>query len=155
LEYYLLEIVAVFAERMLLVMLFLPFSALDKIVNFEAAIAQAAQIISYRWLARFLILSGLAIEAVMSLCILTGICDRLAALILAGYCIVTAVLWKRFWIQSDFRLKGKSSGRDMFWDFLKNIALAGGFLILAIGTTPSSVDHFFNKPLDSSNPYTR
>ncbi|MBZ9889209.1 hypothetical protein LB559_14805 [Mesorhizobium sp. BR1-1-3] len=52
---------------------------------------------------------------------------RLAALILAGYCLVTALLWKQFWRRPDFRLKGRSEARDVFWDFLKNLALAGGF----------------------------
>jgi putative oxidoreductase len=71
----------------------------------------------------------------MSLAILTGIADRLAAFILAGYCVVTAMLWKQFWKAPDFRLKGDSRGREVFWDFLKNLALAGGFLLLAFGTT--------------------
>jgi putative oxidoreductase len=32
----------------------------------------------------------------MSLAVLTGVADRLAALILAGYCLLTALLWKQF-----------------------------------------------------------
>ena len=38
-----LSMVVVFAARALLVMLFLPFSALDKILNFKQAVGQAAE----------------------------------------------------------------------------------------------------------------
>jgi putative oxidoreductase len=43
-----------------------------------------------------MIVGGLGIEIVMSLAILTGMADRMAALILAVYCIVTAIVWKPF-----------------------------------------------------------
>jgi uncharacterized membrane protein YphA (DoxX/SURF4 family) len=85
---------------------------------------------------------------------LTGIADRLAAFILACYCIVTAMLWKQFWRKRDFRWKGKSQGRELFWDFLKNLAIAGGFLLLAFGTDPEGVQRFLANPLSSSHPYT-
>jgi putative oxidoreductase len=96
---------------------------------------------------------GFGIELVMSLAILTGIADRLAALILAGYCMLTALLWKQFWKAPDFRLKGQSRGRDVFWDFLKNLALSGGFLLLALGSDASGVRRFWNHPFSSSHPY--
>jgi putative oxidoreductase len=89
----------------------------------------------------------------MSLAILVGVADRLAALILAGYCVVTALLWKQFWTEPDFRLKGKSDGREVFWDFLKNVALAGGFLLLAFGSNAAGVGSFLHHPLASSHPY--
>jgi putative oxidoreductase len=89
----------------------------------------------------------------MSVGILTGVADRLAALILAGYCAITAFLWKQFWKKPDFKLQGTSFGRDTFWDFLKNLALAGGFLMLAFGATAGGVDAFFDAPLASSHPY--
>jgi putative oxidoreductase len=144
----------VFVERVLLVALFLPFSALDKILNFEAAAEQAAQVIASRALAIFLILSGLAIEILMSLAILTGVLDRIAAFVLAFYCIVTALLWKQFWKKPDFGLKGASQGRELFWDFLKNFALAGGFLVLAFGPNVDSFNDFMSHPLSSSHPYS-
>ncbi|HEX3673518.1 MAG TPA: DoxX family protein [Rhizomicrobium sp.] len=148
-----LSILVAFAVRCLLVGLFLPFSALDKVLNFGDAVDQAAQAISSRVLATILILCGLGVEVVMSICILTGVADRLAAFILAGYCIVTALLWKQFWKTPDFRLKGKSQGRDVFWDFLKNFALAGGFLLLAFGANASGVTRFVSNPFASSHPY--
>jgi len=152
-ETVLLSIAVAFVARCLLVLLFLPFSAMDKVINHRAAVAQARLGVGWAALAPIMLFAGLAIEVVMSLAILTGIADRLAALILAGYCIVTAVLWKQFWKTPDFRLKGASHGRDIFWDFLKNIALAGGFLMVTIGATASGVHRFLSHPLDSSRPY--
>jgi putative oxidoreductase len=137
----------------MLVCLFLPFSALDKVLNFRAAIDQASQAIPNRAFASLLIAGGFCIEVFMSLAILTGVADRLAALILAGYSLITALLWKRFWTQPDFRLKGASKGRDVFWDFLKNAALAGGFLLLAFGSNGSGAQRFLHHPLASTHPY--
>lgn len=148
-----LSIVAIAIVRCLLVLLFLPFSALDKILNFEAAIGQAAQATRSRQLAMLLILCGFGIEVLMSLAIVSGIFDRLAALVLACYCIVTALLWKRFWREPDFRLRGPSRGRDLFWDFWKNLALAGGLLVLALGTSADAARRFWHDPLVSTHPY--
>jgi putative oxidoreductase len=148
-----LAILVAFSVRCLLVGLFLPFSALDKVLNFRAAIDQASQAIPNRSFAGPLIAGGFCIEVFMSLAILTGIADRLAALILAGYCLITAILWKQFWNEPDFRLKGPSGGREVFWDFLKNFALAGGFLLLAFGFDAAGVNRFLHHPLVSSHPY--
>ena len=148
-----LSIFVIFAVRCLLVVLFLPFSALDKILNFKQAVAQAEQAARSSSLATILILCGFGVEVLMSLAILTGIVDRLAALILAAYCIVTALLWKQFWRTTDFRLKGESAARELFWDFLKNLGLAGGFLLLTFGADVSGVRRFLDNPLASSHPY--
>jgi putative oxidoreductase len=149
----LLSIFVALATRCLLVMLFLPFSALDKILNFKEAVGQASEAARSGSLATILILCGFGVEVFMSLAILTGVADRLAAFVLAGYCVVTAALWKQFWRAADFRLRGASRGRDVFWDFLKNLALAGGFLLLAFGADASGVTHFLDNPLASSHPY--
>jgi putative oxidoreductase len=134
------------------VLLFLPFSALDKALNWKAALGQAAQSAPAA-VAPLLILCGLAVEIFMSAAVLTGVLDRLAALVLAAYCVVTAVLWKRFWRTPDFRLRGPSQGREVFWDFLKNLAVAGGFLMVTFGTTAQGVADFVAHPLASSHPY--
>jgi putative oxidoreductase len=149
----LLSIVVVFGSRALLVLLFLPFSALDKILNFKQAVGQAADAIPNRSLAIIMIFAGLGVEVLMSSAVLTGIADRMAALVLAFYCIVTASLWKQFWNAPDFRLRGPSHGREIFWDFLKNIALAGGFLALAFGPSAAGLQDFLTHPLASSHPY--
>ncbi|HEY2417818.1 MAG TPA: DoxX family membrane protein [Steroidobacteraceae bacterium] len=143
----------VLAVRCLLVALFLPFSALDKILNARQAVEQCRQTIPSRSLATVLIVLGFGIEVTMSLAILTGVFDRLAAVILAGYCLLTALLWKPFWKAPDFRLRGPSAGREVFWDFLKNFALAGGFLLLAFGSDAAGVRRFWAHPLASSRPY--
>jgi putative oxidoreductase len=147
------SILVAFAVRLLLVLLFLPFSALDKILNFQGAVGQAKEAVASRRGATGLILIGLFVEIVMSLGVLTGIADRAAAFILAGYCGVTALLWKQFWKPGDFWAGSDSRGRGLFWDFLKNFALAGGFLLVTFGTGAATVEAFFADPLASSHPY--
>ncbi len=150
---HLLSICIEIVSRGMLVALFLPFSALDKVLNFKQAVGQASEAVAHQGIAAVLIVGGLCIEIVMSAGILTGIADRLAAVILAGYCAATALLWKQFWKKPDFKLRGVSLGRDTFWDFLKNLALAGGFLMLAFGATAGGVQAFLDAPLASSQPY--
>jgi putative oxidoreductase len=148
-----LPILLAFLARLLLVLLFFPFSALDKILNFSLATQQAEAGAPSPGFARLLIVCGLCVEVVMSLGVLTGVADRFAALVLALYCIVTALLWKQFWREPDFRLAGVSKGRELFWDFLKNLAVAGGFLMLAFGASAPSAQAFLDAPFASSHPY--
>ncbi len=144
--------VATLAVRYLLVMLFFPFSALDKILNFRGAVGQAREI-APGGLAAGLILVGVMVEILMPLAILTGTADRAAGLVMAGYCMVTALLWKQFWKPGDFWQGGDSKGRGLFWDFLKNFSLAGGFLLL-IFSANGTVGEFLAHPFASSHPYT-
>jgi len=144
---------AVFVARFLLVMLFLPFSLLDKTINFRGAVGQARQI-APGGLAVLLILLGMAVELLMPLAILTGTADRAAGLVMAGYCVVTALLWKRFWEPGDFWRAGESRARDLFWDFLKNCSLAGGFLVLVAGAHGTAAS-FLAHPFASSHPYAQ
>ncbi|MEO8811235.1 MAG: DoxX family protein [Rhodanobacter sp.] len=148
------SVIVSFVIRLAMVALFLPFSAMDKVLNTGAAVEQAKKTVHSQTLAWILIGAGMFVEVVMSAAVLTGFFDRLAAVILAGYCAVTALLWKQFWATGDFRLKGPSKGRDVFWDFLKNFAVAGGFLILATGGTAYGVKHLVLHPLSSSHPYS-
>ncbi len=143
------SIAVTFLERLALVLLFLPFSALDKIMNFRGAEKQAAEFSQAA--APLLIGIGVCVEVFGSLCILTGFADRLAAFVVGGYCGVTALLWKRFWAQGDFWAGGK--GRDLFWDFLKNFALGAGFMFITFGTGPADVAGFLRQPFSSSSPY--
>lgn len=142
------------ALRYLLVLLFLPFSALDKILNFNGAVAQAREAIPSDAAARLAIVAALCIEIIMPLGILTGVADRLAALIMAGYCGITALLWKQFWKPGDFWSAGSSRARDLFWDFLKNLSLAGGFLLITFGTEAGQVGALLSHPQLSSHPYS-
>jgi putative oxidoreductase len=142
------------AIRVGMVLLFLPFSALDKVLNFRGAVGQARQAAPNTAVATGLILAGLFVEVFMSLGIVTGIADRACAFVLAGYCGVTALLWKQFWKPGDFWSSNSGQGRTLFWDFLKNLALGSGFLLITFGTGAASVGHFFAHPLSSSQPYT-
>jgi putative oxidoreductase len=83
-----------FLVRLALVALFLPFSALDKVLNFRDAVRQASEVSVV--LAPILVLGGLGLEVLASLGILTAIADRLAAFVLSGNCVLTALLvWTR------------------------------------------------------------
>ena len=139
--------------RVLLILLFFPFSALDKVVNFRAALAQAGKQARGRGWGTALVAAGLCVEVFMSLGVLSGIDDRACAAVLGVYCIVTAVLWKQFWRLPDFRLVGPSQGRETFWDFLKNLAVAGGFFALALGPNATTAAEFFDAPFASHHPY--
>ena len=141
---------ATFAMRYLLVSLFFPFSALDKIINFEGAVEQAETLLPEPVPAKGMILAGLFVEVAMPVAILTGVADRAAALVMAGYCGATGVLFKQFWRPGDFWRAGDSKGRDLFWDCMKNFSLAGGFLLLAFGGKGYGVRDFARDPLASS-----
>ena len=116
------------ASRICLVCLF-PASALDKIRHRRQALAQARS--GPLPDAPLLIDAGTVIETVAPLCIVTGRFDRPAAFVLAGFCLVTAVGYHRFWTYDDLRAPGKSKGRDEMWEFLKNFGLIGGLLAVA------------------------
>lgn len=140
------------ALRYTLVSLFLPASALDKVFNHEAAVQHAEQMFPPA-IARLMVLAGIGIEVGGPLAILTGKADRAAALGMAGYCVATAVLFKRFWEPGDFWKKGESKARETLWDFLKNVSLAGGFLLITFGTRAAEMDDFKRDPFGSTRPY--
>ena len=148
-----LSVVIAFVVRMMLVLLFLPFSALDKTLNFSGARRQAAEAVGANAVASALVALGLFVEVFMSLGVVTGVADRACAFVLAGYCGVTALLWKQFWRPGDFWASSSGQGRSLFWDFLKNFALAGGFLLVAFGTRADDVASFVAHPFQSSHPY--
>ena len=141
------------AVRCGLVLLFLPFSALDKVFGFRHAVAQAQQVFKPRGLAVGALLCALAIEVFMSLGVITGIADRACALVLAGYCAATALLYKRFWAQGDFWSDPDGKGRGLFWDFLKNLSLGAGFLLIVVGPGGDGLQPFLDHPFASSQPY--
>jgi putative oxidoreductase len=148
-----LSIALTAAIRIFLVLLFLPFSALDKVINFKGAVAQAQEAVANPAIAAGLVITGLCVEIFMSLGVVTGVADRACAFVLAGYCGVTALLWKQFWKPGDFWQSNTGQGRTLFWDFLKNFALGAGFLLITFGTDASSVNRLLAHPLASSDPY--
>jgi len=136
-----------------LVLLFLPFSALDKIFGFAHAVRQAQQVVKPRPIATAMILAGLSVEVVCTLGVVSGIADRACAFVIAGYCAVTALLYKPFWAQGDFWADPDGKGRALLWDFLKNLSLGAGFLLIAVGLDGSGVGPFVAHPFASTDPY--
>jgi putative oxidoreductase len=145
--------IAALVVRYGMVMLFLPFSALDKVLGFGHAVDQAQEVFRPRPLATIVLLIGLAVEVVCTLGVVTGVADRAAALVIAGYCAATAILYKQFWAQGDFWAKPDGKGRGLFWDFLKNLSLGAGFLLLVVGSDGRGLDAFLAAPLASTHPY--
>jgi putative oxidoreductase len=141
--------------RILSVALFLPFSALDKILNFAKARAQTSSVFHSLSFATFVTLSGLTIEVICSLAVVTGFADRLGAAVLALYCGATAILFKKFWKPGDFLTRSDGQGRILFWDFLKNFALGAALLLITIGPDGSHWRDMLFDPLASTHPYAR
>ena len=121
--------------RFFLVTIF-PFSGLDKILNWGSAMKQAGNI-PYK---PAMLVASIIVEFVTPVCIVAGWHDRLAAFILAGFCVITAVLFHQFWRFPDFWSFKEGEGLEHFWEFLKNFALVGGlgFVVLAPRTLPLS-----------------
>jgi putative oxidoreductase len=145
--------VAALLVRYCMVLLFLPFSALDKVVGFGNAVKQTREVFKPRPLAIAVLMTGLAIEIFCTLGVVTGVADRASAFVIAGYCAVTAPLFKRFWAQGDFWADPGGKGRSLFWDFLKNLSLGAGFLLLVVGANGSGLRIFLHHPFASTHPY--
>ncbi len=75
-----LSICITFGIRLMLVLLFLPFSALDKVLEFGNAVGQARKAIASRKLATIMIVIGFCVEVVMSAAVLTGVADGSVAI---------------------------------------------------------------------------
>jgi putative oxidoreductase len=130
-----------FLARLCLVLIF-PFSALNKIFDYQAAMQQAA----HGWIplpallaALLLVLSGM-LEVFGPVCILFNFYRRQAALLFIFYVVATAVLFHNFW---SFPFNGDAWNQN-FWPFLKNLGLAGGFLYIATDATMRSLRDAFS-----------
>jgi putative oxidoreductase len=137
--------------RICLVVLF-PFSALDKIFDWEGALKQAKS--SFLPGAPVLLVLGMLLELIGSACVVVGWHDRLAAFLMACYCAVTALLYHNFWAYPDFWQKGDSVARQHFWDFLKNFGVVGGMLLITFGTQLAPLQTVVTHPLSSTPVYT-
>jgi putative oxidoreductase len=130
-----------FIARLCLVLIF-PFSALDKIINHQSAMAQAGHglIALPDSIAVLLLVLGGMLEVLGPVCILFDFYRRQAALLFVFYVIVTAVLFHNFW---SFPLNGDQWNQN-FWPFLKNFGLAGGFLYIAADARVTSLRTAFS-----------
>jgi len=101
-------------------------SAFNKIFNLEGSMSWMEGF----GLPGFLIYPAIVIEIVLPVLVIVGYQARIAAGILASFCLVTAFIF-----HFDF------SNQMQLVSFLKNIGLAGGFLfIVANGTRDWAVD---------------
>jgi putative oxidoreductase len=131
--------------RICLVALF-PFSALDKMVNWKSALAQAGSL-PFK---PAMLTASILVEIVTPICIVTGWHDRLAAFILAGFCIVTALLFHQFWRFGDFWRFKEGEGMQHFWEFLKNFGLVGGIGLVMLAPHTLPLGEFILHPLEST-----
>lgn len=138
--------------RISLVVLF-PFSALDKVFFWKGALAQADSSFLPSWSGPPLLVVAVLVELITPVCIVIGWNDRLAAAVLAAFCVVTALLYHPFWSYGDFWSAGDSQGRSHFWDFLKNFGLVGGLLLIVFGTQLAPVGYVVGHPLSSTGVY--
>jgi putative oxidoreductase len=138
--------------RAFLVVLF-PFSALDKVLDWKGALAQANS--SFLPGGPALLVAAIVIEIAAPACIVLAWHDRLAALVLAAFCAVTALLYHGFWRYRDFWAPGASRARDEFWNFLKNFGLVGGLLLVVVAGRPAPLAWVVAHPLSSSGAYSQ
>lgn len=130
-----------FIARLCLVVIF-PFSTLDKIFNYQSAMAQAGHgliALPDTWAAVLLVLGGM-LEVLGPICILFDFYRRQAALLFVFYVIVTAILFHNFW---SFPFNSDQWNQN-FWPFLKNFGLAGGFLYIAADARAASLRTAFS-----------
>lgn len=77
-----------------------------------------------------------AIEVLGGIMLVVGFLVRPLALLMAAYTIATAILGHDFWNVADAALQ-----HDMVIHFWKNVAIAGGFLLLSVtGAGGASID---------------
>ena len=125
-----------------------PLSALEKVFDWRAAVAQA----SSSWVpgGAVLVVLAIIVEGFTPLCIVSGWHDRLAAFVLAGFCVVTALLYHPFWAYPNFWSDPHSDAREHFWQFLKNFGLVGGLLLVVFAGSLAPPQQVLSHPLSSS-----
>lgn len=119
--------------RVCLVAMF-PLSAIDKVWHWRVALAQtdSARLPGPPVVGRAMLVAAIVVEAVTPLLIVCHRWDRTAAIVLAAFCTVTAVLYHPFWRGPDFFADSdRSVAREHFWQFLKNFSIVGGLLLIA------------------------
>jgi putative oxidoreductase len=118
--------------RLALAALYLP-SGFNKLVHLGSfADALAARGVPAPTLLAFL---GAAVEFFGALAVLVGFRTRYAALLMIGFTIVASVVSHHFWDIEDV------TRRMQYVQFMKNMAIVGGFLFLFVhGPGPLSVD---------------
>jgi len=112
----------VLAGRILLGLLFV-LSGFGKISGFDGTVGYIAA--QHLPLPALLAVLTIVVELGGGLALVTGLWTRQAALVLAGFTLLTALVFHAFWSTAD-------AARAMQQiQFLKNLSIAGGLLILA------------------------
>lgn len=112
--------------RLLLSMIFI-FSGFTKITGYAATQGYMESM----GVSGMLLPLVIAVELLGGIAILLGFKARLVAILMAGFSIVSALLFHQFWIDES-----------QMNPFMKNIAMAGGFLmIFAHGPGAYSIDN--------------
>ena len=115
--------------RILISVIFL-FSGFNKITNYEGTILWMEGF----GLQGFLLIPAIILEITAPILIIVGYQVKVSATFLAIFCIGTAFIF-----HNDF------SNQMQFTSFLKNIALAGGFLFIVVnGTKELSIEKKFS-----------
>ena len=120
------------AGRILIAVLFLA-SGLSKVSKFQATVLYVAS--KGVLFPEVALAAAAAIELVGALLLILGWRAAWVAILLAGYCVVTAVLFHHFWAVPPDQLVAQQV------NFLKNLSIAGGLLMVAgLGAGPWSWD---------------
>jgi putative oxidoreductase len=123
--------------RICLVAMF-PFSAIDKVWHWKNSLAQTDSAGLPGGGA--MLVMAIAIEGITPFMIVLGVWDRPAAVLLAGFCAVTAFLYHPFWKGPDFFSPHEDSvAREHFWQFLKNFGLVGGLILVVFAGSLTSI----------------
>ena len=131
--------------RVCLVILF-PFSGLDKILNWGSAMTQAGSL-PFK---PAMLAASIVVEFVTPVMIVTGWHDRPAAFVLAGFCVVTALLFHQFWRYPDAWRFKEGEELQHFWEFLKNFGLVGGLGLIVLAPRTLPVSQAIQHPLAST-----
>jgi len=112
----------VLAGRILLGLLFV-LSGFGKISGFDGTVGYIAA--QHLPLPALLAVLTIVVELGGGLALVTGLWTRQAALVLAGFTLLTAFVFHAFWSAAD-----AASAMQQI-QFLKNLSIAGGLLVLA------------------------
>ena len=83
-----------------------------------------------------MLVASIVVEGVTPFMIVFRLWDRPAAVMLAGFCVVTAFLYHPFWKGPDFfSPRDDSVAREHFWQFLKNFCIVGGLMLVVFAGT--------------------
>lgn len=123
--------------RLLMIALF-PLSAFDTVAHWGVVTTEAKG--RYGWLGISLVAASVIVQLVGFICILITWHERLAAVVLAVFCLLTAFLFHQFWAEDGYWTPTGGRARVEFWEFLKDVSVAGGLLLYATmaGSMPIS-----------------